>query len=153
MNAIFPVCFFPLQVNFFPWEIFPFSVACWFFQNLIFPKILSGIPTECQTGWIQIRPDILSAWSGSKLLAKAISRWHLEVKHWGNLFCDANCVLCFFLFVRPDLGPNCLQQLPADEGAQWLSGRVLDLRPKGCGFEPHWRHCVVVLEQDTFILA
>ena len=23
----------------------------------------------------------------------------------------------------------------------------------GCGFEPHWRHCVVVLELDTFILA
>ena len=38
-------------------------------------------------------------------------------------------------------------------GAQWLSGRVLDLRPKGSGFEPHRRHCVVVLEQDTFILA
>ena len=31
---------------------------------------------------------------------------------------------------------------------QWLSGRVLDLRPRGCGFEPHRRHCVVVLEQD-----
>ena len=39
------------------------------------------------------------------------------------------------------------------EGAQWLSGRVLDSRQKGPGFEPHWRHCVVVLEQDTFILA
>ena len=38
-------------------------------------------------------------------------------------------------------------------GAQWLSGRVLDSRPKGGGFEPHRRHCVVVLEQDTFILA
>ena len=37
--------------------------------------------------------------------------------------------------------------------AQWLSGRVLDSRPKGCGLEPHRRHCVVVLEQDTFILA
>ena len=37
--------------------------------------------------------------------------------------------------------------------AQWLSGRVLDSRPKGRGFEPHRRHCVVVLEQDTFILA
>ena len=37
--------------------------------------------------------------------------------------------------------------------AQWLSGRVLDLRPKGRGLEPHRRHCVVVLEQDTFILA
>ena len=38
-------------------------------------------------------------------------------------------------------------------GAQWLSGRVLDSRPKGRRFEPHRRHCVVVLEQDTFILA
>ena len=38
-------------------------------------------------------------------------------------------------------------------GAQWLSGRVLDLRPRGCRFQPHRRHCVVVLEQDTLILA
>ena len=38
-------------------------------------------------------------------------------------------------------------------GVQWLSGRVLDSRLRGRGFEPHWRHCVVVLEQDTFILA
>ena len=38
-------------------------------------------------------------------------------------------------------------------GAQWLSGRVLDSRPRGRGCEPHRRHCVVVLEQDTFILA
>ena len=38
-------------------------------------------------------------------------------------------------------------------GAQWLSGRVLDSRPKGCGLVPHGRHCIVVLEQDTFILA
>ena len=33
------------------------------------------------------------------------------------------------------------------------SGRVFDSRPKGRGLEPHRRHCVVVLEQDTFILA
>ena len=38
-------------------------------------------------------------------------------------------------------------------GAQWLSGRVLDSRPKSRGLEPHQRHCVLVLEQDTFILA
>ena len=31
--------------------------------------------------------------------------------------------------------------------------RVLDLRRRGRRFEPHQRHCVVVLEQDTFILA
>ena len=38
-------------------------------------------------------------------------------------------------------------------GVQGLSGRVLDSRPRGRGFEPHRRHCVVVLDQDTFILA
>ena len=27
-------------------------------------------------------------------------------------------------------------------GAQWPSGRVLDSRSRGCGFEPHRRHCV-----------
>ena len=42
---------------------------------------------------------------------------------------------------------------PPKRGVQWLSGRVLDLRPRGRGFEPHRRHCIVVLEQDTFILA
>ena len=33
-------------------------------------------------------------------------------------------------------------------GAQWLSGRVLDLRPRGCGFEPHRHHCVVSLSKN-----
>ena len=33
-------------------------------------------------------------------------------------------------------------------GAQWLSGRVLDLRPKRRGFEPHRRHCVVSLSKN-----
>ena len=36
------------------------------------------------------------------------------------------------------------------QGNQWLSGRVLDSRPKGRGFQPH---CVVVLGRDTLILA
>ena len=55
-----------------------------------------------------------------------------------------------------DLDPNCLQsyqQTTKVVGAQWLSGRVLDSRPRGRGFELHRPHCVVVLEQDTFILA
>ena len=33
------------------------------------------------------------------------------------------------------------------------SGSVLGSRPRGRGFEPHQRHCVVVLEQEKFILA
>ena len=32
--------------------------------------------------------------------------------------------------------------------AQWLSGRVLDSRPKGRGFEPHCRHCFVSLSKN-----
>ena len=38
-------------------------------------------------------------------------------------------------------------------GGQWLSGRVLDSSTKDRVLEAHLRHCVVVLEQDTFILA
>ena len=38
----------------------------------------------------------------------------------------------------------------AHRRAQWLSGRVLDSRPKGRGFEPHRRQCVVVLEQHMY---
>ena len=41
----------------------------------------------------------------------------------------------------------------SETGAQWLSGRVLDSRPRGHGFEPCWHHWVMVLEHDTFILA
>ena len=35
-----------------------------------------------------------------------------------------------------------------NKGAQWLSGRVLDSRPKGRGFESHRRHCVVSLSKN-----
>ena len=34
------------------------------------------------------------------------------------------------------------------QGAQWLSGRVLDSKPKERGFEPHRRHCVVSLSKN-----
>ena len=37
-------------------------------------------------------------------------------------------------------------------GAQWLSGRVLDSRPKGRGFKPHRRHCVVSLSKTHLSL-
>ena len=33
-------------------------------------------------------------------------------------------------------------------GAQWLSGRVLDSRPRGRGFEPHRGHCIVSLSKN-----
>ena len=33
-------------------------------------------------------------------------------------------------------------------GAQWLSGKVLDLRPRGRGFKPQQRLCVVSLSKN-----
>ena len=57
------------------------------------------------------------------------------------------------LHPRPTILSKCSQYIEALrlQGAQWLIGRVLDSRPRGRGFEPHRRHCVVVLKQDTFI--
>ena len=37
-----------------------FSLNMQLFSNQFFRKNLSGIPSECQTDWTQIRPDILS---------------------------------------------------------------------------------------------
>ena len=34
------------------------------------------------------------------------------------------------------------------EEAQLLSGRVLDSRPWGCGFKPHWHHCILSLSNS-----
>ena len=42
-------------------EIFPaFLPSADFFRKHLSRKILSGIPPECQTDWIQSRPNILS---------------------------------------------------------------------------------------------
>ena len=62
-------------------------------------------------------------------------------------------ILIIFIGQNPCLHMNNSLMKVVQQGAQYLSGRVLDSRPRGRGFEPHRRHCVVVLEQDTFILA
>ena len=65
-----------------------------------------------------------------------------------------NYTLHFLLFWGPIRSKHINEVFSTGAmGAQWLSGRVLDSRPKGRGFEPHRRHCVVVFKQDTFILA
>ena len=35
---------------------------------------------------------------------------------------------------------------------KWLSGRVLDSRPRDRGFEPHRRHCVVSLSKNLILV-
>ena len=36
----------------------------------------------------------------------------------------------------------------AFQEVQWLSGRVLDWRPRGRRFKPHQSHCIVSLSKD-----
>ena len=43
---------------------------------------------------------------------------------------------------------STLLWLNALEEVQWLSGRVLDSRPGGRGFEPHRRHCDMSLSKN-----
>ena len=45
-------------------------VICRFFQNQFCQKTFSGIPPECQTVWIQIRPDIVGPDLDPKCLQK-----------------------------------------------------------------------------------
>ena len=53
----------------------------------------------------------------------------------------------YFIYVRnKGSGESTLPQ--HQMGAQWLSGRVLDSRPKGRGVESHRRHCVVSLSKN-----
>ena len=63
-------------------------------------------------------------------------------------YCD-----CLLSVVCHALSIVCCQQSLQEQGALWLSGRMFDSRLRGRGSEPHRHHCVVVLEQDTFILA
>ena len=51
----------------------------------------------------------------------------------------------FFLFFCEKVS---FENKSAYKGEQWLSGRVLDSRPKGRGFEPHRRHCIVSLSKN-----
>ena len=61
--------------------------VCWFLKHF-FGKFLSWKPLESQTVWIQIRSDILS---------------------------DLSLVHSVCNYIRPDLGPKCLQRLSADD--------------------------------------
>ena len=42
---------------------------------------------------------------------------------------------------------HCIYWWVNNKGGQWLSGGVLDSRLRGCGFEPHRRHCVMSLSK------
>ena len=94
-----------------------------------------------------------------QMAAKNFSSGKLTSAHQVMQLCHRRCSL----LIDPDSGSsrrNSKQvrrlmntNAPNLLSVQWLSGRVLDSRLRGGRFEPQQRHCVVVLEQDTFIQA
>ena len=55
---------------------------------------------------------------------------------------------CTYLSIEKRYSCIVLSQYKCGLGAQWLSGRVLDSRPRGRGFEPLRRQCVVSLRKN-----
>ena len=53
-------------------------------------------------------------------------------------------IVQFFVEMAKSVKPD---QTYPNIGALWVSGRVLDSRPRGPGFEPHRRHCVMSLSK------
>ena len=108
-----------------------------FFQNQHLQKIISGIPSECQTDWIQIRPDILSGLICVQTVCKSYQQMTLEpllIAPWEIFHAFLSSADFFKIklyqknsfrntiqvsnrldpdqvrcFVWPDLGSNCLQ--------------------------------------------
>ena len=59
-----------------------------FFKTNFYEKILSGIPSECQTDWILIRPKILSGLTWVQSVCKCYEQTTLE----GNELLSINMV-------------------------------------------------------------
>ena len=103
----------------------------------MFSKNLSGIPSECQTVWIQIRPDKTSGLIWVQTVCKGYqqmttvttSRERVKIvygflkkkkkiqKAFRNTIRVSNSLDPDQArhFVGPDLGPKCLQRLSADD--------------------------------------
>ena len=75
----------------------------------------------------------------------------LDIKAPDMTEADDSFFYIFYVVMENKACYFCMKQI--EEGTQWLSGRVLNSRRRGRGFKPHRRHCIVVFEQDTFILA
>ena len=89
------------------------------------------------------------AWWGQVFISVSV-QYH-AVMRGSQMFCqrgyNSDNVLFIYFFKYLMWGKRI--QIPLKSGgAQWLSGRELDSRPRGRRFEPHRRHCVVSLSKN-----
>ena len=115
------------------------NFACFFFllsEDFFFKinylkKNLSGIPSECQTVWIQIRPDVLSGLIWVQTVCKGYQQM-TKVATSGKEF-------------KPPLQPASVAQLDAPS----------DWRPGGRGFNPRRgrQHSFVEIDHEIFSMV
>ena len=74
--------------------------------------------------------------------SKELSRWDSSFEHPKHMF------KLMGKEINAIFGAQTILNLIVGLGAQWLSGRVLDSRPKGNGLKPYQRHCVVSLSKN-----
>ena len=114
-------------------------------------NIFCAILEEGIKGNIPVK--LLLIWTSGSGGHLSMSTGSLHYEHYASLAGSA-----YFEILRTNENQNILKmsQVKQDspslahaqsKEAQWLSGRVLDSRPRGRGFEPHWRHCVVSLSK------
>ena len=82
-----------------------------------------------------------------KIKCEACQAFYRFFRYEFNKFSNCNTgAQMFMLYLSGDIKITFTSNFGL--GAQWLIGRVLDWRPKGCGFEPHRSHCVVSLSKN-----
>ena len=64
-----------------------------------------------------------------------------------NLSWYANNCWQYMYVVVLSVNDFTVQPFKLEERKRERSGRVLDLRLRGHGFEPHWHHCIVSLSK------
>ena len=102
-------------------------------------KILENHSKALKSPWILL----FSVWLNT--VDRDLNQYKIVVPLFGAAF--AHQLYTNFLVLISPLFQSSISEVGS------RSSRVLDSRPKDRRFEPHQRHCVVVLEQDTFILA
>ena len=76
-----------------------FCCLCPIYQNQLIRKFVSGVPSECQIDWIQIRPNILCQNCLQKLSADENCRQRVKITH---------CICIEFLAFQPHPLPPSL---------------------------------------------
>ena len=89
-----------------------FFVVCWFSSKSTFSKIKSGIPSEYQTVWTPIKPDVLSGLIWVQLFA-SYQQTTLVGKELTWIHCEAYVLPCAFgsLYVCPHFNQSAFNIL------------------------------------------